>query len=103
MLSVEVEEAALVRAGRMEDEVGEAEVGIEPDPLHVLLRVRRDNPAARGALRGQRVRQALHLQRVFYARLFLGAERQGAPVAGGAPGAPPRRNARDPPPPELFG
>src|ERR671937_3024556 len=87
MLGVEVEEAALVRAGRVEDEVGEAEVGIEPDLLHVLLWVRRDNPAARRALRGQRVRQALHLQRVFYAGLFLSAERQGAPVAGVLQGA----------------
>src|SRR5918911_773401 len=87
MLSVEVEEAALVWAGRVEDEVGEAKVGIEPDPLHVLRRVRRDNPAARGALRRQRIRQALHLQRVFYAGLFFGAERQGAPVAGVLQGA----------------
>src|ERR687886_2817876 len=103
MLSVEVEEAALVWAGRVEDEVGEAKVGIESDPLHVLLRVRRDNPAARGALRRQRIRQALHLQRVFYAGLFLGAERQGAPVAGGLPGALPVSIDGELSPPDLFG
>ena len=73
-----VEEAGLVLAGRVQDQLVEAEVDVAPDAGGDLLGVVRDDEAGRRAL-CVRVRQPLHLDRVLDALLLLGRERQGGP------------------------
>src|SRR5437868_2729531 len=64
LLGVKFEEARLVGAGGVKDEVTEAELDIKADALDLLVGVARDNPAARGAIERQSVGEALHLDRI---------------------------------------
>src|SRR5205809_6507901 len=61
LFGVQVQESPLIVARRVEHQVIEAQVDIEPDLLDVLFRISRDDPAAGRALGRQGVRQALHL------------------------------------------
>src|SRR5207302_1357399 len=65
LLGVELQEARLVGARGVEDEVTETETDIEADALDLLVRVARHDPAAGGAIERQRVGEPLHLHRVF--------------------------------------
>ena len=61
MLRIEPEESLLVRTRRVKDQMIEAEIDVVADPLDMLVRIGRDDPAARGALGRQPVGEALHL------------------------------------------
>ena len=78
LLGVELEEARLVGAGGVEDEVGEAEIDIGPDLRQLLLGVGRDDPAARGPLDRQGVGEPLHLARVLDAIFSSGVRASAA-------------------------
>src|SRR3990170_966912 len=75
-----LEEAPLIGAGRVKDEVVEAELDVRRDPLDALLRVVRDDEAARRPV-GVRVGEALQLDRVFDPALLLRREGERGPPA----------------------
>src|SRR5438876_3722066 len=78
---VDVQEAALVRSWRVEHQVIESEIRIEPDLLDVLFRVGRNNPTRSGSLRRQRIGESLHRNGVLDAYFLLCGERQSTPIA----------------------
>src|SRR5439155_7248889 len=77
-----LEEAALVLARRMEDQVIEAEADVPADLLDYLRRVVRDDEARVGTV-GRGVGKALHLDRILDAALLLGRQRERGPPAAG--------------------
>src|SRR4051812_33282013 len=73
-----VQEAGLVLAGRVQDQLVEAQVGVAADAGGDLLGVARDDEA-RGRSVDRLVGEPLHLDRVVHALLLLGRERQRCP------------------------
>src|SRR4051794_19474469 len=69
-LAVQLQELCLVRAGGVEDEVGEAEVEIGLDLLDVFVGISGDDEPLRGLVDRQLVGQPLHLDRVLDAVLL---------------------------------
>jgi hypothetical protein len=75
------QEAGLVRPGRMEHEMAEAQADIGADLLDMLVGIARHDPAARRAVERQRIGQALHLDRVLDRRLLLRRQGERCPMA----------------------
>src|SRR5256885_11818908 len=76
--AVQLEEARLTVAGRMEDQVVEAKIEIRPQLFDVLVRVAGDEPSpVSDILHG--FGQPLHLSRVVDARLRLSGKRESSP------------------------
>ena len=76
----EVEKAALVGAGGVEHDMGEAEIDGLGQTLDVLVGVAGHDPAARGAADGQGVGELFHLHRVLDAGFFLRRQGERRPV-----------------------
>ncbi len=82
LIRVQIQETRLIGSGSVKHEVPETHVDVGPDLLHVLVRIRRDDPALGGALRRQLIRQPLHFERILDRDLLLGRERERGPMAG---------------------
>src|ERR1035437_9673371 len=76
--AVELQEARLVIAGSMEDQVVEPELEVGSQLLQVLVRIIRDKPSAVGDLL-HAPREALHLAWIVDSGLDIGRQSQGSP------------------------
>ena len=81
MLRIEPEESLLIGTRRVKDQMVEAEIEVVADPLDMLVRIGRDDPAARGALGRKAIGEALHLFRTVDGNLFLWRQGENRPVA----------------------
>src|SRR5436190_24100081 len=79
-----LEEPRLIVAGRVEDEVAEAELDIVANSLDDLVGLGRDDEA-RGRAVGGRVGEPPHLERILDAHLLLRRQRERRPPAAGGP------------------
>src|SRR5450759_1453978 len=79
--AVDLQEARLVIAGSMEDQVIEPELEVGSQLLQVLVRIIRDEPSAVGDLL-HAPSESLHLARIVDPGLDIGRESQGRPDFG---------------------